>query len=752
MRSGTGTVRVWQWWQWPVLAKLIATLLIPTAIAVTAGALLIIDEAARSPEYLRAHDVAELQAELTDLRAELGAERVASVRSLAGDVSVTLPAVQERQAATDRATDRVDAAAALVPTLDRRATGYTAALTRLDNLGAVRREVLDATGDADEALAAYNTVAALLLDLDDALAREIADPELAPIASTLQALGVLAEQISRQHATLALAIVRNGLDPAAAASIRDAQLRADLALEDVHATFGASPDIPGVLLAGPEIGDRDELLRLALGRSAAEAPLSIDPQDWDRRTAAMRDLIDGAAGEQQQIIAARSLALSDSTRSSAGWEAVILLFALAAGVVVGVLVARSMFIPLRRLRRAALDIAGRRLPRLIGELATGTPRTVAVEPVPVYLREEIGQVARAFDQVHEQAVRLATEQARLRGNVNEIFVNLARRSQGLVQRQLALIDQLESDEADPETLAQLFRLDHLATRMRRNSDSLLVIAGADCTQRGRRPVPLDDVLRAAMSEVEQYQRLMLRPAPPVLLLGQATADLTHLLAELMDNATAFSAPDTQVMVTSHYASETGTVTINVHDHGVAMTATDATEANRQLGTTMAELDGAAARRMGLFVVGRLAARHGVRVQLYPHGDRGLTASVVLPPRLARPAAQLPHPAATNGASSGARPTAPPTAPPMPGDHAVGPLPGPRTTDRRGHPRLPEPAHQGGTRAGLPRRQPAAHPQPDLDRTSGTAAGRDADWTRWRLASHQGVRNGPVRSGNSEAPR
>ncbi|MGH3826639.1 MAG: ATP-binding protein, partial [Pseudonocardiaceae bacterium] len=315
-------------------------------------------------------------------------------------------------------------------------------------------------------------------------------------------------------------------------------------------------------------------------------------------------------------------------------------------VLVGIFVTRALLRPLAVLKRTALDVADRRLPEAMARIRDGELPDTQVEPVQVGTQEEIGQVARAFDEVHSQAVRLASEQAQLRANVNDIFVNLSRRTQGLVERQLKLIDRLESGEQDPQQLDNLFQLDHLATRMRRNSENLLVLAGTDASGRSGRPVRLVDVLRAAVSEVEQYKRLVLQQPPAVLVLGSTASDLVHLLAELLDNATQFSPPDSQVMVSSDFASG-GSVTIEVADCGVGMADDELAEVNERLANPPV-VDVSVSRRMGLFVVGRLAARHEIVVQLR-RGDGGLgvSACAILPARLVRVASEMVEPQPEN---------------------------------------------------------------------------------------------------------
>jgi hypothetical protein len=251
-----------------------------------------------------------------------------------------------------------------------------------------------------------------------------------------------------------------------------------------------------------------------------------------------------------------------------------------------------------------------------------------VEPIDVDSMDEIGEVARAFDQVHREALRLAANEAALRGNVNAMFVNLSRRSQSLVERQIRLIDDLEQGEQDPDRLASLFQMDHLATRMRRNSENLLVLAGHDASRRWNQPVALVDVLRAAVSEIEQYERVTLNVQPGIAVRGHAVNDVVHLLAELAENATSFSSAETPVAVAGHLLTSGG-VLLDITDQGVGMGAEEMAHANWRLDNPPV-VDVAVSRRMGLFVVARLAARHGIRVRLRPAPAGGLTALVWLP--------------------------------------------------------------------------------------------------------------------------
>ena len=365
-------------------------------------------------------------------------------------------------------------------------------------------------------------------------------------------------------------------------------------------------------------------------------------------------------------------------RNESEQEAIIngalILLVLGVSLVGAFVVARSMIRSLRRLQDTATKVAQDRLPELVKQLSESDPQDVdtSVESVGVHSRDEIGQVAAAFDDVHREAVRLAAEQALLRGNVNAMFTNLSRRSQGLIQRQLSLISELESREADPDQLSSLFKLDHLATRMRRNGENLLVLAGEEPGRRWTRPVPLVDVLRAAASEVEQYERIELSSVPTTEVAGRVVNDLVHLLAELLENATSFSSPQTKVKVTGH-ALPDGRVLIEIHDTGIGLSPEDLAAINERLASPPT-VDVSVSRRMGLFVVGRLSQRHGIRIQLRPSDSGGTTALVMLPVDVAQGGKKVP--------GKRARALPPAVAPPPRRPRPVSP---PRAAGRRREP-------------------------------------------------------------------
>ncbi len=273
-------------------------------------------------------------------------------------------------------------------------------------------------------------------------------------------------------------------------------------------------------------------------------------------------------------------------------------------------------------------VARLRDPALSANLSPAGVALQIAEPLPVRSNDEFGQVTEAFNAVHLEAVRTAAEQAALRSSVATMFVNLARRSQILVDRLIGHLDRLERGEQDPDRLSELFQLDHLATRMRRNDENLLVLAGADSTRIQREPAALMDVLRAAQSEVEHYTRVdFIIIDQDIEIAAHAVNDLVHLVAELFDNATAFSPPDTSIRVEARRLGERGL--LRVEDRGIGMSPDQYADLNERLATPPM-VDVAVSRMMGLVVVARLAARHGVQVELQPATDRGTVADVLLP--------------------------------------------------------------------------------------------------------------------------
>ncbi|WP_037902246.1 MULTISPECIES: nitrate- and nitrite sensing domain-containing protein [Streptomyces] len=371
---------------------------------------------------------------------------------------------------------------------------------------------------------------------------------------------------------------------------------------------------------------------IASGKSAAQlAAQGITPETFFAASTLSFDAYRGVEVYLTDSALADAHSIADDARNDAVLNAALVLASVLAAFLLAAWVARTMSSSMRRLSASAHEIAQQRLPALLTQLTRAIPGRVdaQVATIPITTTDEIGEVARAFDHVHREAVRLAAEQALLRANINTIFSNLARRNQSLIERQLALITSLEGKEADPDQLENLFKLDHLATRVRRNGENLLVLGGETPAQQWDQPLPLVDVIRAAASEVEQYERVELSGVPEAEIHGRAVTDLVHLLAELLENATTFSPPQSWVRVTAARLPD-GRIMVEIHDRGIGLPPEELADINHHLAEPPT-VDAAISQRMGLYVVGRLADRHGIRVQLRPSEEgQGTTALAMLP--------------------------------------------------------------------------------------------------------------------------
>ncbi|MCW2633527.1 MAG: histidine kinase, partial [Pseudonocardia sp.] len=649
---------------WSLAFKLIAVLVVPVLLAQALLVLRIVEQVNQADRLGGNDRYVTMQDRVSTAVGQLQRERDESVRFVAGGRAGDRSAQKTVFGATDTSIAEARTAIGDPASLGTAAEAYRLAQEALGKLPALRTQVTDSQAPVMDVLTQYTAIVAPVMRLESAVADQLRPAEPNNLATALQSLSVVGEQIALQHAVISASIIGKQVIPQQADLVRAADVRLASTVDELNATL--APDQRAryaSFLTTPDYAKREQLKNAFLSRAVAatatnsdtttSAPVAALPAlaDWDASSEGVLTAIRGAEGSVRSDLRTLDAAQQENAKNLAGIYSVILLLATVLGTTLLVLVWRTLLKSLRTLRGTALDVAQRKLPQALQSMREGEVPELAVEPVPVTTSEEIGQVARAFDAVHSQAVRLAAEQATLQAGVSSMFVNLSRRSQGLVERQLQLIEQLESNEQDPDQLANLFQLDHLATRMRRNSESLLVLAGSEANRRAGQPVPVIDVLRAAVSEVEQYQRIVVQPPPPVKILGRTAADLVHLLAELLDNATNFSAPDTQVVMSST-RTEDGSVLIEIADRGVGMATNELAEANDRLsGPTT--VDVSASRRMGLFVVGRLASRHGIGVRLGgpPAGTAaaGVTASVSVPSYLV-PLAE----GAGTGAGDGAR--------------------------------------------------------------------------------------------------
>lgn len=380
------------------------------------------------------------------------------------------------------------------------------------------------------------------------------------------------------------------------------------------------------LLSSPRHGRVTELEKEIIETSRLPRDRSV----WQHAAAEV-------GGEMDQLLVTRAKLLNDRADDAAGWiimQIVIAgglgLAAIVGAVVLSARLGRGLAQELGDLRLAAMDLAEVRLPQVVERLRKGESVDVETEAPPIPTTGttlEITDVGRAFSTVQRTAVEAAVGEARLRQGFNRVFRNLARRNQSLVHRQLAQLDAMQRKTSEPGALEDLYRLDHLTTRMRRQSEGLVILSGATAGRTWRTPVTLMDVVRAAVAEVEDYRRIIVPPLPEARLTGSATADVTHLLAELLENATVFSPPNTPVRVQGEIVGR-GYV-IEIEDRGLGLQDLEREEINERLATPP-EFDVADSEQLGLFVVSQLAARHGVKVTLSRSPFGGTTAVVLIP--------------------------------------------------------------------------------------------------------------------------
>ncbi|MEV0997623.1 nitrate- and nitrite sensing domain-containing protein [Nonomuraea sp. NPDC050202] len=655
--------------------RLTALILVPTIAAVVLGGTRVVESVQSIDVYDRTATAAEQAGRIRDLVQALGLERDtggwiganrAMRKQLAADYTQRKAAVDTLVKAVRADLDAMDDSYG--PRVVRAASQARYDLSRLSK---IRTEGQTET-------IRYNFLTDTLLNLHDELALLTDDSQIVGQFRALSALASAKEEMSRQRVQL----IQNSYNPNSADAKDVEQFIASNARQQADiASVGAEAGVDVGLKLSKGLTSKQEYVSVQLTKARAVALVSgrapgaritdnlisarAEREDWFTNNTASIEVLQGIEKDLAGRVSLRSQELRSAETRNAIIAGSLIVALLIVVLLLTVAIARSMVGPLRRLRTEALEVAGFRLPDVVRQLRVSGDTSVRdVAPIEVEGNDEIGDVARAFDQVHRQAVRLAGEEAELRSNISSMFVNLSRRTQTLVERQISLIDGLEKGEEDGRRLADLFKLDHLATRMRRNSENLLVLAGHEATRRRSQPAKLVDVVRAALSEVEGYERVQVKVHRATSVLGSCANDLVHLVAELVENAIQFSPSNSQVTVTSALI-EGGGALLSVSDTGISMTEDELAEANRRLAEPPV-VDVSVSRRMGLFVVGRLALRHGIRVQLRKGEGAGLIAMVLLPPALIADGTQQPLPQrpAFGGGTVPSQPAAPlgPSAP------------------------------------------------------------------------------------------
>jgi signal transduction histidine kinase len=370
-------------------------------------------------------------------------------------------------------------------------------------------------------------------------------------------------------------------------------------------------------------------------------PLPGASANWGSSIQTLTLIFNRQNGVAAKRIADRAAPLATGILWRVGIAAGLGLIAVGLSLYVCVRFGRRITAELVELQRAALQLAHQRLPSVVQRLRQGEDVDVAAEtpPIATGTTEEIVDVGQAFTSVQTTAIEAAVGQAQIRKGVSKVFLNLARRNQSLLHRQLSMLDSMERRVTDPELLDELFGIDHLTTRMRRHAEGLIILSGAVPGRGWRNPVPLYDVVRAAVEEVEDYLRVHIAVPESMALCGTSATDVIHLLAELVENATMFSPPQTNVEIRGELVAR-GFV-LEVEDRGLGMSPEEMEQVNKRLAHPP-EFDLSDSDRLGLFVVGSLAARRGIRVSLRPSPYGGTTAIVLIPEALVSPAVSGPE--------------------------------------------------------------------------------------------------------------
>ncbi|MCM2578739.1 sensor histidine kinase [Streptomyces meridianus] len=717
---------------WRISTRLVSLLALPVVAATSLGGLRISTSMTNLEQLDNMKLLTEMTKQATELASALQEERDHSAGPLAAGDSRNDDVAYPRQV-TDREMKAFEDATEQIKSSDSDAlVGVNSSLVnilqQLDKIKTIRANAYKDDAYVAQTVNSYDELIKALLSLSQDMAQATSNSEMIRSTRALAAFSSAKEYASIQRAVISAGLAH---EPKPKLSTSDrlygqsALLSENSALDQFIEIYDGTSTSQELLQALEQGGNSEIIL------ADTYAARMLKPNsEISKENRSYKDWYDSDSTKLEEMSRIEQTLLSEmdqkarqlrsETKRDAILNGVVILLVLGVSLIGAFVVARSMVRSLRRLQDTAQEVSQKRLPELVRQLSESDPQDVdtSVESVGVHSRDEIGKVAAAFDDVHREAVRLAADQALLRGNVNAMFTNLSRRSQGLIQRQLSLISELESREADPDQLSSLFKLDHLATRMRRNGENLLVLAGEEPGRRWTRPVPLVDVLRAAASEVEQYERIELSSVPSSEVAGRVVNDLVHLVAELLENATSFSSPQTKVKVTGH-ALPDGRVLVEIHDTGIGLSPEDLSAINERLASPPT-VDVSVSRRMGLFVVGRLSQRHGIRIQLRPSDSGGTTALVMLPVDVAQ-----------GGRKGSGRPPGAGT--------GTGAASGPGSNRLAGM--QPRGQVQGGNRTALPS---SGDPRPQAPGDGSGPTGADSRPGRAGsgLPSRPGARNGP----------
>ncbi len=541
----------------------------------------------------------------------------------------------KRRTETDQAVEKIGVSARDPKVVDelspQSAQRLRSIVSAFHGIGSMRRSVDQNALDPGQALELYNRLVDPCYDFLMNL-HGLDNVEVDKEGRALVGISRARELLSREDAVIASALAARNITAGDVRRVSDFAANRSLLYEFNLVTLPADDrERFERYWKDPQTHPLREAEERFISGGAVNKPRNLTAAQWDEASSKVLDdlaSMNTDAGDRYQR---RIEPVAADVMIQAAGAGILGLFALIVSLVLSVRIGRDLVRDLSRLRKEAHEASGVRLPSVMRRLAAGEHVDVETEaPHLEYEKDEVGQVGQALNTLQRAAVEAAVKQADLRRGVSEVFVNLARRNQVLLHRQLTLLDTMERRTEDTEELADLFRLDHMTTRMRRHAEGLVILSGAAPSRQWRKPVQLMDVVRAAVAEVEDYERIEVRRLTRLGIVGPAVADVTHLIAELLENATVFSPPHTAVQV--HGERVANGFTLEIHDRGLGMTPEALLDANLRLAETP-EFELSDTDRLGLFVVSRLAQRHSVKVVLQPSPYGGTTAVVFLPSAL-----------------------------------------------------------------------------------------------------------------------
>jgi HAMP domain-containing protein len=648
----------------PLRSKLIVTLVGPLLALMVLAAVVIRSSLVESETAARVNQRARFAGKLAPLIHELQAERSLSSSYVAGGRRASPTELDKERRAVDQVAATYRAAAGNLdlggdPGLRER-VGY--GLRELDKVP-TQRAAVDAgpidrnqavepeieegeiegelnvnenhgpIDDPPEAIEQYTDLINDLLDINTEIAPGSSNERLIEAVRASVALARAKEFADHQRGLLADVFARHAFAQGQYGKLTS--LRAVEVIYVAQFESAATPrqlDVYRRAIQDPQI-ERLEAMREKAVETGGQGPVPGVASDWFQASSLELDRLRGVEQRLSTDVVATSASIKSAAEHRALLYTLLLLAALVLAVSVSLATARSLIRRLGSLKDVAHDVAERKLPAVVNRLREGGSVDLDAEaatPIDAHAKDEIGQLGEAFSFVHRAAVQLAGREAALRRSVGDMFLNLARRSQSLVERQLELIGDLGARNI-LEAMVELSELDHLAARMRRNAENLIVLSGAEPARRWRGPVGVGDVVVAAVDEVREHGRVATLPIQPALVAGHAASDVVRLLAELLENALSFSAPDTKALVAGQ-ALPTSYL-LEIEDQGIGMSDEQLTDVNRRLSEPPEDVDLAQAKMLGFFVVGQLAARHGIKVQLRRSRHGGVAALALLPASL-----------------------------------------------------------------------------------------------------------------------